>query len=323
MSDFSKRSVCVIGAGSWGSNHIRTLHELNALGGIADIDQSKLVEISANYPNVSFHKNLEEALKSSYDGYIISTPAFTHSEIAERVIKSRHHLLVEKPLALRVADAEKLKIMAEEYGINLMAGHLLLFHPAIVAIKKMITEGSIGDIQYLYSNRLNLGIVRTEENILWSFAPHDISVFQYLINDFPVDIISRGGAFLRSNVHDTTMTVLRYPDNIIGHIFVSWLHPFKEHRLVVIGSDGMITFEDSSNEKALFYYDKTVDLIDGQHVASDVKRERINYQHRMPLTEELSYFLNHLDGKTIEISTADHAIEVLKILETASQSLQV
>ena len=322
MSDSSQRSVCVIGAGNWGKNHIRTLNELDALGGIADIDQSRLAKFSSNYQNIGFHGSVEEALESSYDGYVISTPASTHFEIAKKVIKNGHHLLVEKPLAMNVKDAERLNNLADEYGVNLMAGHLLLFHPAVKKIKQMISEGSIGDTQYVYSNRLNLGVVRSEENILWSFAPHDISIFQYLINDFPVEIVSRGGAFLRSDVHDTTMTILNYPNNVVGHIFVSWLHPFKEHRLVVIGSDGMITFEDSSNEKALYYYDKTVDLIDGQHVASDVKRERINYQHRMPLTEELSYFLNHLDGKAIEISTPDHAIEVLRILETASQSLQ-
>jgi len=323
LSDSSQRSVCVIGAGNWGKNHIRTLNELDALGGIADIDQSRMAKFSSNYQNIGFHGSVEEALESSYDGYVISTPASTHFEIAKKVIKSGHHLLVEKPLSLNVEDAARLKTVADEYGVNLMAGHLLLFHPAIVTIKKLIDDGAIGNLQYLYGNRLNLGVVRTEENILWSFAPHDISVFQYLLNDFPVDIVSRGGAFLRSDVHDTTMTILKYPKNIIGHVFVSWLHPFKEHRLVVIGSDGMITFEDSSNEKSLFYYDKTVDFIDGQHVVSDVKREKIDYQHRMPLTEELSYFLSHLDGDPIEISSADHAIEVLKILEAASQSLQV
>jgi UDP-2-acetamido-3-amino-2,3-dideoxy-glucuronate N-acetyltransferase len=262
-------------------------------------------------------------LERSFDGYIVSTPAATHFDITKKIIESKHHVLVEKPLALNVEDAEKLRALADKYGINLMAGHLLLFHPAIVTIKKLIVDGAIGDLQYLYSNRLNLGVVRTEENILWSFAPHDISIFQHLINDFPVDIVSRGGAFLRSNIHDTTMTILRYPNNIVGHVFVSWLHPFKEHRLVVIGSDGMITFEDSSHEKSLYYYDKTVDFVNGQHVALDVKRKQIDYQSKMPLTEELIYFTSHLAGKKLEIASADHAIEVLRILETASQTLQV
>ena len=312
-----------MGAGNWGMNHIKTLNEIGALGGVVDIDDSRLLAVSDQYDGTLVYHNVEDSLRKSFDGYIISTPASTHFDVAKRIIKSKHHVLVEKPLALNVEDAEKLKTLADEYGVNLMAGHLLLFHPAIATIKKLIVDGAIGDLQYLYSNRLNLGVVRTEENILWSFAPHDISIFQHLINDFPVEIVSRGGAFLRSNVHDTTMTILRYPNNIVGHVFVSWLHPFKEHRLVVIGSDGMITFEDSSQEKSLYYYDKTVDFVDGQHVALDVKREKIDYQSKMPLKEELIYFTNHLDGKTLEIASADHAIEVLRILETASKSLKV
>ena len=319
----SKKKVCVVGAGNWGKNHIRALYEIGALGGVVDIDDSRLLAVSDQYDGTLVYHNVADSLRRSFDGYIISTPASTHFDVAKRIIKSKHHVLVEKPLALNVEDAEKLKTLADEYGVNLMAGHLLLFHPAIATIKKLIVDGAIGDLQYLYSNRLNLGVVRTEENILWSFAPHDISIFQHLINDFPVEVVSRGGAFLRSNVHDTTMTILRYPNNIVGHVFVSWLHPFKEHRLVVIGSDGMITFEDSSQEKSLYYYDKTVDFVDGQHVALDVKREKIDYQSKMPLKEELIYFTNHLDGKTLEIASADHAIEVLRILETASKSLKV
>ncbi len=322
MEKFTKK-VCVVGAGNWGMNHIKTLNEIGALGGVVDIDDSRLLAVSDQYDGTLVYHNVDDSLRRSFDGYIISTPASTHFDVAKRIIKSKYHVLVEKPLALNVEDAEKLKTLADEYGVNLMAGHLLLFHPAIATIKKLIVDGAIGDLQYLYSNRLNLGVVRTEENILWSFAPHDISIFQHLINDFPVEVVSRGGAFLRSNVHDTTMTILRYPNNIVGHVFVSWLHPFKEHRLVVIGSDGMITFEDSSQEKSLYYYDKTVDLVDGQHVALDVKREKIDYRSKMPLKEELIYFTNHLDGKTLEIASADHAIEVLRILETASKSLKV
>jgi|TARA_B100000315_G_scaffold243680_1_gene267329 predicted dehydrogenase len=317
------KKVCVVGAGNWGKNHIKTLHEIGALGGVVDIDESRLLAVSDQYDRASVYQNVEDALERSFDGYIVSTPAATHFDITKKVIENRHHVLVEKPLALNVEDAEKLRTLADEYGVNLMAGHLLLFHPAIVAIKKLIIDGAIGDLQYLYSNRLNLGVVRTEENILWSFAPHDISIFQHIINDFPVDIVSRGGAFLRSNIHDTTMTILRYHNNIVAHVFVSWLHPFKEHRLVIIGSDGMITFEDSSYEKSLYYYDKAVDFVDGQHIASDVEREKIDYPSNMPLTEELIYFTNHLDGKTLKIATANHAIEVLRILETASQSLQL
>jgi len=136
-------------------------------------------------------------------------------------------------LTLKASEARRLKELAEENGVNLMVGHLLLFHPAIRKIKELIEKGKIGKLEYIYSNRLNLGTVRTEENILWSFAPHDISVFQFIIGSFPIEVISRGGVFLKPNNHDSSMTVLTYPNNIVGHIYVSWLHPFKEHRMVV------------------------------------------------------------------------------------------
>ena len=127
---------------------------------------------------------------------------------------------------------------------------------------------------------------------------------------------------MQSDVHDTTMTVLKYPDNIVGHIFVSWLHPFKEHRLVVIGSEGMISFEDSSEEKALYLYDKKIDLVKGSPVVQDGSREKIDYEFKMPLTEELRYFVDHLNGDTLKVANVEHGIEVLRILETASNSLQ-
>jgi predicted dehydrogenase len=252
---------------------------------------------------------------------VVSTPASTHFDIAKLIIENGHHVLVEKPLAMTVKEAEELRKLASNNNINLMVGHLLLFHPAILKIKSLIDERRIGKLQYLYSHRLNLGTVRTDENILWSFAPHDISIFQFIIGGFPQSLICEGGIFLQPDVHDSTMTILKYPDSIVGHIFVSWLHPFKEHRLVVIGSKGMISFEDSSEEKALYLYDKKIDLVKGSPVVWDGSKEKIKYESKMPLTEQLRYFADHLNGKTIEISNSEHGIEVLRILEMASDSL--
>ena len=201
-----------------------------------------------------------------------------------------------------------------------MVGHILLFHPAIQKIKELVDSGKIGKLQSIYSNRLNLGTVRTEENILWSFAPHDFSIFQHLIGDFPEEVFSKGGAFLQPGIHDTTMTLLRYPNNILGHIFVSWLHPFKEHRIVVIGSKGMLSFDDSAKEKPLYYYEKGIDWINGEPIKRDGPTEIVKYERLMPLEEELKYFISHLD-QPIEISGADNALEVLEILELASKSL--
>jgi UDP-2-acetamido-3-amino-2,3-dideoxy-glucuronate N-acetyltransferase len=164
--------------------------------------------------------------------------------------------------------------------------------------------------------------VRTEENILWSFAPHDISIFQTLIGKTPTEVVSRGGAFVQPLIHDTTMTVLSYPDNVVGHIFVSWLHPFKEHRLIVIGSKGMISFEDSGHNRSLKFYEKGIDWVQGEPVKHDGPTETIAYDPTPPLERELAYFVERISsGRSIEKADAAGAIEVLEILERATRSL--
>lgn len=277
--------------------------------------------MASQYPATAIHVDLEEALRAQYDGYVIATPAETHAELARRVIESGKPVLVEKPLALRAAEAHELNRLAQAKGVPLMVGHVLLFHPAIRRIKELLNSGKIGKLQYLYSNRLHLGSVRTEENILWSFAPHDISIFQYFIDAMPVEVVSRGGAFVQPHIHDTTMTVLSYPNHVVGHVFVSWLHPFKEHRLVVIGSKGMLSFEDSSDNKNIYFYEKGFDFIHGEPIKRDGPTEQIACDKGMPLTEELRYFLSRLDGSPVETADAAGAAVVLEILEKATESL--
>ena len=316
-----KKKVCVVGAGRWGMNHIRTLDDLDALGAIVESNLDQHKKIKAEYPGLSVFPSVFESFKESFDGYTVATPVETHYEIAKAILEEGKHVLVEKPLAMRKSHAETLNKIAREKKLNLMTGHLLLFHPAIQKIKNMLDDGKLGKLQYIYSNRLNLGAVRTEENILWSFAPHDISVFQFLIGESPISVFSKGGAFLQPHLHDTTLTVLRYPDNVVGHIFVSWIHPFKEHRLVVIGSKGMLSFEDSSTEKELLYYKKRIDWVKGEPVTREGATEIIQYESAMPLTEELRYFIDHLDGTPVSVSNGDDGIEVLEILEKATTSL--
>ncbi|MFH1417515.1 MAG: Gfo/Idh/MocA family oxidoreductase, partial [Planctomycetota bacterium] len=263
------KHVCVIGAGRWGKNHIKTLANLGHLAGIVDINADVLRKMQEAYPGVRTFASAQDAVEEDFDGFTIATPAETHDEIAEIILCHQKHVLVEKPLALTAARARSLHELAKRNGVNLMVGHVLLFHPAVCKIKELIEHGKIGKLQYVYSNRLNLGTVRTEENILWSFAPHDISIFQYIIGLTPTGVQSTGGAFLQPHIHDTTLTVLSYPDNIVGHIFVSWLHPFKEHRLVVIGSKGMFSFEDSSESKDLLFFEKGIDWIRGEPIKRD------------------------------------------------------
>ncbi len=315
------KRICVVGAGYWGKNHINSLNQLGALSGIVESDKNLLNSITINYPNVHGYFDLDEALKEDFDGFTIATPSETHYEIAKKIINAGKHVLIEKPMALSIADAQELVNLAIQNNINLMVGHVLLFHPAIVKLKEMITNGKIGKLQYIYSNRLNLGKIRTEENVFWSLAPHDIAIFQYLTNSFPKNIHASGSTFLQKGIPDSTLTHLEYENGVEGHIFVSWLHPFKEHRLVVIGSESMVSFEDSLEDKPLKLYSKKIDLASGVPEKIDGPVEWIPYEKKMPLIAELEYFINHLDEKKPKIANMYHGLDVIKILVETSRQL--
>lgn len=317
-----EKKVCVVGAGRWGTNHIKTLNGLGVLGGIVESRDDRRDELQELFPDVPLFNTVTDVPLDDFDGFTVATPAETHVDVGSYLLENGKHVLIEKPIALNTKDALHLKQLADKNEVNLMVGHVLLFHPAIIKIKELIESGKIGKLQYIYSNRVNLGTVRTEENILWSFAPHDISIFEYFIGANPVEVVSRGGAFLTPGIHDTTMTTLTYPDNVVGHIFVSWLHPFKEHRMVIIGSGGMISFEDSSQEKDILFYEKGIDWIQGEPITRDGPTEVIPYEKGFPLTNELQYFLDHLDGSKIEIADGQNAYDVLDVLEKATISLQ-
>jgi UDP-2-acetamido-3-amino-2,3-dideoxy-glucuronate N-acetyltransferase len=265
--------------------------------------------------------SLEEALTKDFDGFTVATPAHTHFGIANRILGAKKPVLVEKPITLTSSEAHSLSRLATTQGVTLMVGHVLLFHPAIKKLKELIDNGKIGKLQYIYSNRLNLGTVRSEENILWSFAPHDISIFQYLVGESPTEVRSHGGIFLQPGIHDSTMTLFNYPSGVVGHIFVSWLHPYKEHKLVLVGSKGMVSFEDSSDSKDLLFYEKGIDWVAGEPVKRDGPTEKISYEEEMPLTAELQYFIDNLESGGVPIAGAQSAVEVLEILERASENL--
>ena len=311
--------ICVIGGGRWGKNHIRTLFQLGHLGGIVESNKERLNELLTQYPVQGFTE-LDEAIRHGFDGYVIATPAETHYSLGKELLKKGLNLLIEKPMSLSAEHSEELVRIADETKASLMVGHLLLFHPAIRKIKELIDSGKIGRLYYLYSTRLNLGTVRTEENVFWSFAPHDISVLDYLIGENVVSIEAKGAKFLQNNIYDVTMAQFTYPGNVHAHIFVSWLHPFKEQRLVVIGSKGMLSFDDSSQEKNILYYNKRIDWANGRPVKVEHPDEIIFYEKGMPLEEELKYFLRNL-GKRIEIAGGRSGHEVVKILEAVQKKL--
>ena len=315
------KKICVVGAGKWGMNHIRTLHQMNCLSAVVESNEDIVEKLKNTYPEISIFSSIDETYSFKFSGYTLATPASTHYKIAKNIIDNGFSVLIEKPMTLNVSDAKDLIDSAQKNKVNIMVGHVLLFHPAIQKIKELIDSGKIGNLQYIYSNRLNLGQVRTEEDVFWSFAPHDISILQFLTDSFPLDINTMGGAFLQDDIHDSTITFLSYPNNIKAHIYLSWLHPFKEHRIVIIGSEGMITFEDSLENKPLKFYDKKFILNKNNFEKIDGSIEDINYKQSPPLEEELKYFVKNLDKDRIEISNGENGLEVIQILESSSKQL--
>ena len=313
-------NICVVGAGRWGKNHINTLNELGVKIGIVEKNGRAKKNINKLFRNLTCFDSIDASFKQKFDGYIIATPATTHFEIAKKILINQKPVLVEKPLSLSTKDGEELLSIVKKTNGKLIVGHLLLFHPAIIKMKELIDNGIIGDIQYLYSNRLNLGVVRKEEDVLWSFAPHDIALFQNFANLFPNEISTSGGAYLQKGIFDTTITYIKYPNGIQGHIYVSWLHPFKEHRLVIIGSKGTLHFEDSSDGKPLLFYEK--ERIANEEILLKNKIPRlIKYDSELPLVNELKYFIEIIKGRSIEKATIQEGIDVVQILEMATNSL--
>lgn len=321
----AEKKICVIGGGRWGKNHIKTLYKIGCLSAVVESNESRLAEIKSMYQSIDCYSNVESALSDDYDGYVVATPAETHFQIASAIISDRNiskkNILIEKPMTLNSEDSKRLIADAEMNGAKIMVGHVLMFHPAIKKIKETIENNRIGKLYYLYSTRLNLGTVRTEESVFSSFAPHDISVLNYIIGEKPTNIQAKGVKFLQNKIYDTTMTMLEYPNNIHAHIHVSWLHPFKEQRLVIVGSTGMISFDDSTAEKEIHLYNKRIDFEDGLPIKVEKPDEIIEYERKMPLEEELLYFVDNIEDK-ICVNTAEDGYQVVKVLEEVEHLLE-
>jgi len=256
-------------------------------------------------------------------GVALSTPAETHAELAIQAMQAGKDVFVEKPMALTLKDAEKMKKVAEETGRILMVGHLLEYHPAVLKLREMIASGELGKINYIYSNRLNFGKVRTEENALWSFAPHDVAVILRLIGQTPVEVSSCGGSYLTNGISDTTMSNLRFSEESRAHIFVSWLHPFKEQRLVVVGDKKMAIFNDVApfGEK-LQLYPQNVDFDGPIPILQKEDAEFVEHADTEPLREECSHFLECIQSRKQPLTNAQSGIDVIHVLHACQQSIE-
>ena len=318
-----KKRAALIGAGYWGRNHLRNLYELGVLRAVMDADDRTLEQQAPLYPGVRFVNDEERILEDpGVEAVVIAAPASFHYPLARRCLLAGKDVLVEKPLALHVHQGEELVELARENNRILMVGHILQYHPAVRLLKEIIDFGDIGEVRYLYSNRLNLGRLRTEENVLWSFAPHDISVILMLMDgQQPVTVSAFGGSYITGGVYDTSVTELRFENQVLSHIYVSWLHPFKEQKLVVIGSTKMAVFNDLNADKLLLYPYK-VDFRNGTvPVFQKVEYYTVRVPGSEPLREELLHFLDCVDRRLTPRTDGEEGLRVLRVLEEAPHSL--
>jgi len=290
--------IGLIGLGYWGKNVLRNLYELGAVGMACDTSEATIAEHRKKFPALSYTTHINEVLTNpDLPAVALSTPAATHYDLVKKTLLAGKDVYVEKPLALTFAEGRELVDLAKKQGRILMVGHILQYHPAILKLKEMVKAGELGKIQYIFSNRLNIGKLRVEENIIWSFAPHDISVILMLLGEEPKTIRSSGASYLNEGIYDVTLTSMEFKNHVQAHVFVSWIHPFKEQKLVVVGSQGMIVFDDTSKEK-LFFYPHQIKWENGKiPVAHKAEYRVVPIEDGEPLRIELQHFLDCVANK--------------------------
>jgi UDP-2-acetamido-3-amino-2,3-dideoxy-glucuronate N-acetyltransferase len=321
MSDQPK--IALVGCGYWGKNLGRNFHELGVLAQVVDATENGQSTARSIAPEVAVTSNFKEVLNNpEIKGIALATPAETHCNLAVQAMKAGKDVFVEKPMALTLDDANEIMHVNEETNSILMVGHLLEYHPAILKLREMIASGELGIINYIYSNRLNFGKVRTKENALWSFAPHDVAVILRLMGQAPVEVSACGGSYLTSGIVDTTLSNLRFENESRAHIFVSWLHPFKEQRLVVVGDKKMAIFNDVApfGEK-LQLYPQNVEFDGAMPLLKKEDAEFLEHSDTEPLSEECKHFLECIQSRKQPLTNAQSGIDVLKVLHACQKSI--
>ncbi len=315
-------NIAVIGGGYWGKNLIRNFHELGSLRVVCDASAELLAGYAKQCSGIETTNSFADVLKNpAIQGVVIATPAVMHHAMVKEAILAGKDVYVEKPMALHASEGQELVALAEKHARILMVGHILQYHPAVRKLKELVDKGELGRIQYIYSNRLNIGKIRWEENILWSFAPHDISIMLMLLGESPVTVCTQGGEYLNQAVADVTMTTLSFASGARGHIFVSWLHPYKEQKLVVVGDKKMIVFNDSEPKNKLLAYAHSVEWVDRRPVAKKAEPEVIPVGNDEPLKVECSHFLECITSRQRPRTDGREGLAVLSVLETCQKSL--
>ena len=311
--------VAVVGCGYWGKNLVRNFNRLGALAAVCDTTENGRALASELAPQASILGSYDELLRSPVPGIVIATPAETHYELASKALEAGKDVFVEKPLARNHEEGANLVRFAEESNRILMVGHVLEYHPAIVRLLEMVRSGELGKVRYISSSRLNLGKVRREENILWSFAPHDIAIILRVMGSMPFQIAAHGGSYVQPNIADVTITHLLFDNGVRAHIYVSWLHPFKEQRLVVVGSKKMASFDDVT--KRLVLYDQRVEVKEGQPVPIKGNGDEVAFGEQEPLRLECEAFLEAMRTRRPPVTDGRSGLRVLQVLQAAQRSL--
>jgi len=322
-------NVAVTGCGYWGSNLVRVFDSLKDanLKLVCDPDRKALDKVLDAFPHVSTTPSFDDVLADdSIDAVILSLPAPLHAEYAMKSLGAGKHTFVEKPLALSVGDAESVARLASESGLVLAVGHLLIHHPAVQYLKKIVDSGELGEIYYIYTQRLNLGKVRAEENAFWSLAPHDISILLYLLDETPVSVSATGESYIQDGIEDTVFAHLKFGNRKMGHLHVSWLDPCRVRRVTVIGEKKMVIFDDVESVEKIKIFDKGVErpAYDNYSDLFSVRFGDVHIPHikmSEPLMLECRDFVDCVINGTSPRTGAADGLEVVRVLAAAQESL--
>ena len=318
--------IAVTGLGYWGPNLARNFDDLGVLAALCDLDPELRDRYAARYPNARMYVGFDDLLADDgVSAVVIATPVPTHYELAKRALSAGKHVLVEKPPAMRAPEIDELVAIARERDLVLMPGHLLLYHPGIRKLKQLIDDGELGDVLCVYGNRQNLGIVRTNENALWSLGVHDLSVMLYLLDEEPELCVANGRDFLTEGVEDVVFCYLRFPSGKIAHMHLSWLDPHKMRRITVVGREKMVVFDDMELERKVTIYEKapwkrTDSYGEWQTRSGDISIPKIPTDE--PLKLECQEFLRLIAGEGDRLKVAEDGARVVRALDRLTESLR-
>jgi len=329
--DFPPVTVALVGCGYWGPNLARNFHNLpeTVLHTCCDIRRESLTRMVALYPTVHTTDDYESVLQDpAVEAVAIATPVPTHYALARAALQAGKHVLVEKPITMDSYQADELVGLAEDQKVTLMVGHVFEYNPAVLKIKELMGAGEIGDVFYIYSNRVNLGRVQSDINALWSIAPHDISILLFLLEQMPVSVSAQGATYLKSGVEDVVFITLRFPGGIVGHVQASWLDPSKVRRMTVVGSKRMILYDDVASEGKVRIYDKGV-YVKGEDIygefqyrlhSGDIYIPKIEMTE--PLRNECAHFAHCVRTGERPRTDGYNGWRVVRVLEAAQESLR-